>query len=92
MTDDRRRIDRVPDDVDISDVEARYPEEEGEAVEVGEDFLDGMCDLDFEMAPRTDDSEIAALALFASTDFTDPEAVAARRAEWASLFPPIEGA
>lgn len=83
----RRRVDRVPDDVDISDVEPWFHPEEGEEAEAppGDDELDGMCDFDFEMAPRTDDSEVAALVLFAATDFTDPEAVAARAAEWEAL-------
>lgn len=86
----RRRVDRVPDDLDASDVEARYHDEEAEPEaqedEDDDDQLDGMCDLDFEMAPRTDDSEIDALVLFADTDFLDPEAVEARRAEWVDLF------
>lgn len=82
-----RRVDRVPDDVDLSDVEARYHSpDSGPDVPVDDDELDGMCDLDFEMAPRTDDSEVAALALFAGTDFLDPEAVEAKRAEWVALF------
>lgn len=86
-----RRVDRVPDDVDASDVEARYhsPDsgsDDEDDEEDDEDKLDGMCDLDFEMAPRTDDSEAAALALFASTEFLDAEAVEEKRAEWVALF------
>lgn len=86
----RRRVDRVPDDIDASDVEARYHDDQAEDEDEDDDHLDGMCDLDFEMAPRTDDSEIPALVLFAATDFLDPAAVEARRAEWLALFPQEE--
>lgn len=80
-----RRVDRVPDDVDISDSEVWHhqPEEEPPA---GEDEQDGMCDLDFEMAPRTDDADTDALVLFADCEFTDPDAVTRRAAEWRALF------
>lgn len=86
MSGERRRVDRVPDDLDASDVEARYAEPDTDTGPVDDDKLDGLCDLDFEMAPRTDDSEIDALVLFAAVDFLDPAAVEARRAEWVDLF------
>ena len=85
-----RRVDRVPDDFAASDVEARYhspdsgPGVEAEADD-DDDMLDGMCDLDFEMAPRTDDADIDALVLFADTQFDDPEAVEAKAAAWREL-------
>jgi len=53
---------------------------------VDDDFLDGCCDLDFDMAPTTTDEDAAALALFAATQFDDPAAVEAKAAEWRELF------
>ena len=51
-----------------------------------DDFLDGCCDADFEMAPETSDDDTAALVLFAATQFDDPAAVEAKAAEWRALF------
>lgn len=80
------RVDRVPDQLDASDVEHRFASLADKTRELPEDEWDGMCDLDFEMAPSTSDDEIDALVLFADTQFDDPDAVAARRAEWNDLF------
>lgn len=50
------------------------------------DFLDG-CDLDFDDPEMNcSDDDVVALVLFADVDFTDPEAVAARKAEWAEVL------
>lgn len=81
----RQRVDRVPDDADLSDVEHRFPSMAAKTEALPEDEWDGMCDRDFEMAPRTDDNDAAALVLFADVDFTDPDAVAQRQHEWAEL-------
>jgi len=51
-----------------------------------DDFLDGCCDADFEMAPETSDEDTDALVLFANTQFDDPAAVATRADEWRALF------
>ena len=87
MSDPRtpRRVDRVPDDVDLSDVEHRFPTLRAKREALPEDEWDGMCDADFEMAPTTHDEDVAALVLFADVEFTDPEAVARRAQEWAEL-------
>jgi hypothetical protein len=55
-------------------------------VPADDDFLDGCCDVDFEMAPTTSDEDTAALVLFAATQFDDPAAVEAKTAEWRALF------
>lgn len=48
--------------------------------------IDG-CDLDFDDPDmNTGDDQIAALALYADIDFTDPGAAAARKAEWEALW------
>lgn len=45
------------------------------------------CDESFDIADKnTPDADIAALLLFADVDFTDPVAVARRKAEWDTLF------
>ncbi len=52
----------------------------------GDAHLDG-CDIDFDdPATNTRDGAIDALALFADIDFTDPEAIAYRMAEWEALW------
>ncbi len=51
------------------------------------DDLDG-CDLEFGTYDRTHDDDVAALVLFADVDFTDPDAVEARRREYEELFGP----
>lgn len=84
--DDERRVDRVPDQLDASDVEHRFPSLADKTGQLPEDEWDGMCDLDFEMGPSTKDEDIPALVLFANTDFTDPEAVEQRKREWHDLF------
>lgn len=53
---------------------------------MNDDTLDG-CDLKVTAAHETSDDQIDALVLFADVDFTDPAAVAARRAEWEALWP-----
>lgn len=83
---DRERVDRVPDAADSSDIHHRFPSMKVKTETLPEDEWDGMCDLDFEMAPRTDDDEIDALVLFADAEFTDPKAVKARVREWSELF------
>lgn len=85
-SDQPRRVDRVPDDVDLSDVEHRFPSMAVKTATLPEDEWDGMCDLDFEMAPSTKDAQTDALVLFADVDFDDPAAVEARVAEWSELF------
>ena len=48
--------------------------------------LDG-CELDFDdPETNTADDEITAIVLFADVDFTDPDAVAERAAEWQELL------
>ncbi len=48
--------------------------------------LDG-CDVDLDdPATNTRDGAIDALVLFADVDFTDPDAIAAREAEWEALW------
>jgi hypothetical protein len=50
------------------------------------DELDA-CDESFDIPEKnTTDDDIAAVALFADIDFTDPDAVLARQREWAELF------
>lgn len=50
------------------------------------DTLDG-CDLDFTVEDQiTDDDAVAALVLFADTEFDSPVAVQARAQEWQELF------
>lgn len=45
------------------------------------------CDVSFDMPDKnTADEDVDALMLFADVDFTDPDAVAARKAEWEELF------
>jgi len=51
-----------------------------------DDQLDGCCDVDFAMAPETTDDDVAALVLFAGTDFADPATVARKADEWRTLF------
>jgi hypothetical protein len=49
------------------------------------DELDA-CDVSFDITDKnTSDADITALALYADIDFTDPAAVAARKAEWEAL-------
>lgn len=48
------------------------------------DALDG-CELDFHAYPTADD-DVDVLVLFADIDWTDPDAVAQREAEWRELF------
>lgn len=44
------------------------------------------CDIDFtDPTQVTQDSDVAALVLYADVDFLDPAAVAARQAEYAEL-------
>lgn len=83
--DQSRRVDRVPDDADLSDIEHRFPSMKAKTEALPEDEWDGMCDLDFEMAPSTKDDQIDALVLFADVDFLDPGAVEKRRVEWVEL-------
>lgn len=85
-TPDPERVDRVPDEHDQSDVVHRFPSLKVKIATLPEDEWDGMCDLDFEMAPRTDDDEVVPLVLFADVEFTDPDAVAERVREWRELF------
>ena len=48
--------------------------------------LDG-CDVDLDdPATNTSDDQIAALVLYADVDFTDPDVVARRQAEWNELL------
>jgi len=51
-----------------------------------DDTLDGICDLDAEMAPETADEDVDALVLYADTQFDDPIAVEAAEAAWNELF------
>jgi hypothetical protein len=45
------------------------------------------CSESFDIAEKnTADEDVDALVLYADIDFTDPEAVAARKAEWKELF------
>lgn len=45
------------------------------------------CDQSFDLEDKnTADEDVDALILFADIDFLDPEAVAARKAEWEELF------
>lgn len=45
------------------------------------------CDESFDLPDKnTADEDIDAVVLFADVDFTDPEAVAKRKAEWEELF------
>jgi len=81
------RVDRVPDEIDASDVQHRFPSMAAKTAALPEDEWDGLCDLDFEMAESTSDDEVAALVLFADIDFTDFDAVERRVAEWRALFP-----
>lgn len=51
-----------------------------------DDFLE-MCEESFDIPEmNTEDSDIDALTLFADCQFDDPDAVAARKAEWEALF------
>ena len=45
-----------------------------------------LCDISFDTDKNTDDADIDALLLFADVEFTDPQAVAERAAEWQELF------
>lgn len=48
--------------------------------------LDG-CEVEFDNPEwNTGDDQVAALVLYADVDFTDPDAVAQRQAEWEGLF------
>lgn len=44
------------------------------------------CDQSFDTENNTSDEDVDALILFADIDFTDPEAVSQRKAEWEELF------
>lgn len=55
------------------------------------DFLDGCCDLDFDMGPPTSDEDAPYVVLFATVldselRVRDVEALARRAAEWRALF------
>jgi uncharacterized protein YecE (DUF72 family) len=50
-----------------------------------DDMLDG-CAVQFDPSKETTDDDVAALVLFADVEFTTPEAVEARKAEWQELF------
>lgn len=53
--------------------------------EIDDDFLDG-CELEFDDPEMNcPDEDVDALVLFADVDFLDPEAVEARKAEYATL-------
>jgi len=49
------------------------------------------CDVSFDIPEQNcPDDDIDAVALFADIDFTDPAAVAARKAEWEALFASVD--
>lgn len=59
-----------------------------ELIDAEGDELDGCAVvLDGDPERVCPDDGIDALCLFADVDFTDPDAVARRRAEWVELFP-----
>jgi hypothetical protein len=51
-----------------------------------DDFLDGEIDGSvYDPAKHTEDEDVAALVLFGDIDWTDPQAVERRKAEWEQL-------
>lgn len=50
------------------------------------DELDG-CVENFTLAPQAADEDLDNIALFATVDITDQQAVEARAVEWRALFP-----
>jgi hypothetical protein len=89
--DHRRRVDRVPDDQDPSDIVHRFPSLADKTAALPGDEWDGMCDLDFEMGPSTTDDLIPWVVLFADLLDTEQqpesrEAVERRADEWRALF------
>ena len=57
----------------------------------GDDYLDGCCDLDFDMGPPVPDDEVVWVVLFATVldgdlRVRDRAALARRAREWHELF------